>query len=161
MKIIISILMFTFVSCQAHNDKIQQIKNHGGDVGSYVAEKKIMKYATSSGVNYIYIHKAEYINDILLFKDAPIIELSHSDITDKDLEVLKNMNGIKCLLLKDTGVTATGLEILSSLPSLLYLDIGGVAINQHNLKILKNKYPSVEIYWHGPTPGNGVSHPEK
>jgi hypothetical protein len=66
--------------------------------------------------------------------DVVVLQMANADVTDRTLELLKEMNTLKSLDLDNTQVTDAGLKILKGLPALKALRLGNTRITDQGFQ---------------------------
>jgi len=73
-----------------------------------------------------------------IFEQATLVNLSHTDINNRDLRHLKRLNGLQRLNLSGTGITDDGLRHLEGLYGLKALDLSDTLVSGSGLKHIRN-----------------------
>lgn len=72
----------------------------------------------------------------ILHPDEVFIDAHDSLLSDKQMELIGKARGLRYLILWGTGVTNTGIQFLSGLPHLEYLEIGRTLVDGACLKVI-------------------------
>ena len=76
------------------------------------------------------------------------LDLSSSRITDDGLQLTAVLTGLRCADLRDTGISATGVDVLASLPELEWLHLGGTSVGALSRRRLRKAHPRLTIATH-------------
>ena len=108
-------------------------------------------YCTSEGEQQPFVEKSSFqkILDYCSypFSEIVVVDLSGCrDLSDRDLKTLVEfLPNTKSLSVVDTQISDDGIQFISKLKSLRYVDLSNTRVTVHGIEQLRNGLPDVEI----------------
>jgi hypothetical protein len=146
---------------QQRQDLIAQIEQVGGECGVQPIDAYVYEYGEDFGqmlrrlvsvrlsgrliadASLAWLRTANFaLNEIRS------LNLGSSCITDDGLYLLSVLTGLRCADLRDTGISANGVDALASLPELEWLHIGGTSVGALACRRLRKAHPRLTIATH-------------
>ncbi len=90
----------------------------------------------------------KWLRDLLgddFFARVVVAQSIRGEVTDSDLEPIKQLSDLRMLEIGDTGVTDDAVGILKGLTKLEYLGIGGTKITESSERALQQVLPKCQI----------------
>ena len=80
-----------------------------------------------------------------IFAEVSAVIMEKEQVTDGDLEHLKGLKDLKCLVVDGTCITDDGLKHLEGLSQLEVLNLRGTQVTNQGVKRLKQALPNCKI----------------
>lgn len=78
-------------------------------------------------------------------QEIRLLDLSNSQISENGLQELPSLTGLRCLDLRETGLPGSVVDVLSSLPSLEWVHVGGTSVGSQARRRLNKALPRLTI----------------
>jgi hypothetical protein len=75
------------------------------------------------------------------------LNLDYTSVTDKGLDALKSLPGLRELSLDSAGVTDAGVETLNAMPALKSVNLYHTLVSEKGMAALKKSHPDAEFVW--------------